>query len=247
MLMVANWKAYVGTAEEARKLFSVAKRLASKTRVRIVLLPPAPLFGLLAPKNKSRVSFGVQDVSTKMSGAHTGEVTAETVAGLGAKYVIVGHSERRAAGESLPQITEKLRRVLVEDLTPVLCVGESERDSDGRYLAYVREEITSALLPLSPRDRSRVVIAYEPIWAIGKTAADALSASDLAEMVLYIRKVLAEILPGKSSARTKVLYGGSVESENARALAGGTQIDGFLVGHASTDPVTFSKLVHAIS
>ncbi|HUQ30313.1 MAG TPA: triose-phosphate isomerase [Candidatus Paceibacterota bacterium] len=247
MIIVANWKAYVETTEKARTLFSRAKKIAPKTRVRIVLVPPAPFLGMLAPKNKSSVAFGAQDVSTMPGGAHTGESTAQSIAGAGASYVLVGHSERRARGESLADTAQKISHALAHDLIPILCVGERERDTEGKYLAFVREEITAALTPLSPKDRGRVIIAYEPIWAIGKTAADAISPMDLSEMILYIRKVLAEILPGKSSARTKVLYGGSVEPANARQLAGSARIDGFLVGHASVEPAQFVELVHAIS
>lgn len=247
MIIVANWKAYVETLDKARLLLGRAKKVAPKTRVRLVLVPPAPFLGLLASKNKSSIAFGAQDVSITAGGAHTGESTAQVIASSGATHVIVGHSERRAQGESLADTAQKTAHALAHNLIPILCVGERERDAEGKYLAFVREEITAALLPLSPKERGRVVIAYEPIWAIGKTSADAITPMDLSEMILYIRKVLAELLPGKSSARTKVLYGGSVEPENARELAGSASIDGFLVGHASVEPTQFTKLVQAIS
>lgn len=97
--------------------------------------------------------------------------------------------------------------------------------------------------PLAPKERPKIIIAYEPLWAINKTAADAIGSNDLTEMVLYIRKVLAELLPGKGSQHIPVLYGGSVEPENARLLALDSGIDGFLVGHASVDPASFALLV----
>ena len=104
----------------------------------------------------------------------------------------------------------------------------------------------SGIEPLAPKDRVKVIIAYEPLWAIGKTASAAISSNDLAEMVLYIRKVLAELLPGKNSAHSSVLYGGSVESSNMRALAGASGVDGFLIGHASVDPREFSAMVRQL-
>lgn len=247
MLIIANWKAYVDSPEKAKKLVARAKTLASKTKVGLVLLPPTPYVGLLAANNKSKVSFGVQDVSASTGGAQTGEVTAGTSASVGARYALAGHSERRACGESLSDISQKVAHALAQGMTPVLCVGEKERDAEGKYLSFIRDEITSALMPLQQKDRARVIVAYEPLWAIGKSAADAITPLDLSEMVLYIRKVLAELLPGKSSNQSRVLYGGSVEPVNARDLAGASGIDGFLVGRASVDLDSFSALVKTLS
>jgi triosephosphate isomerase (TIM) len=246
MLIVANWKAYVGDLKKAKKLFSIGKRLARTTTSDIVLAPPAPLLGALAVNNKSKVAFAAQDISATTGGAVTGEVTAGAYAEAGATYAIIGHSERRAAGDTDRIVAEKLVRACAHELIPILCVGEHERDDDGRYLAYIREELTTALAALAPKERAKVIVAYEPLWAIGKTAAFAIPPNDLGEMVLYIRKVLAELLPGKSSARSLVLYGGSVEPDNIRSLAVNSSIDGFLIGHASVDPITFTELVNQL-
>ncbi|MHB8660898.1 MAG: triose-phosphate isomerase [Minisyncoccota bacterium] len=247
MLIIANWKAYVEELEKAKKLFSVSKRLARNTRDTIVLAPPAPFLGALALRNKSKVAFAAQDVSVTTGGAQTGETTAHVYAEAGATYALVGHSERRATGDTDAIVAEKLTRALAHGLIPVLCVGERERDGEGRYLAAVREKITAAFAQLSPKERANVLIAYEPLWAIGKTAEQAIRPNDLAEMTLYIRKVLAELLPGKSSARSLVLYGGSVEPSGIRDLAASSSVDGFLVGHASVDPQTFALLVKQLA
>lgn len=246
MLIVANWKAYVEDAARAKKLLAAAKRLVRETGHDIVLAPPAPLFGALALKNKSRVAFAAQDVSLTTGGAHTGEATAAAYSAAGATYALVGHSERRAQGDTDAIIAQKLTRSLAQALTPILCVGEHERDGEGRYLSSIREQLTKALSDLLPKERSSVIIAYEPLWAIGKTADAAISPDDLSEMTLYIRKVLAELLPGKSSARSLVLYGGSVEPSDIRGLAATSGVDGFLVGHASIDPHTFTDLVRQL-
>lgn len=243
MLIVANWKAYVEDVSKAKKLLAVSKRLIRSSASTIVLAPPAPFLGTLALTNKSGVAFAAQDVSATLGGATTGEVTAPMYAAAGATYAIVGHSERRAAGDTSAIITEKLLRALAHNLIPILCIGERERDTEGRYLTTVREEITVAISMLSPKERMKVIVAYEPLWAIGKTASEAIDQRDLSEMVLYIRKVLAELLPGKSSAHSLVLYGGSVEPGNIRALAGGSGVDGFLIGHASVDTHLFASLV----
>ena len=144
-------------------------------------------------------------------------------------------------------VREKLGHAIAHTLTPILCVGETSRDAEGKYLSLLREALTLPLTPLSPKERAQVIVAYEPIWAIGKTAAEAITPSDLHETVLYIRKVLADLLPGRSVARAKILYGGSVEPTNAHALASATGIQGFLVGHASVEHATFSALVKSLA
>lgn len=247
MMVIANWKAYVEDAQKAKKLFSLAKRLAGATKVRIVLAPPAPQLGLLSPKNASKVEFAAQDISLSAGGPHTGEVTAPMFASLGVRYVIIGHSERRAAGETRDTVAQKIAHAVTHGLVPILCVGEKERDAEGHYLAEVRADIASALEGVEPKERADIIIAYEPVWAINKTANESIGVTDLAEMTLYIRKVLAELSTAKTSAKTTVIYGGSVEPENIRGLAGGSGIDGFLVGHASIDPVMFAALVKALS
>jgi len=247
MFIAANWKAYVESSTKAKKLFARAKRLTLSTKQEIMIAPPAPFLGMLALGNRSKVTFAAQDISNETGGAHTGEVTAATAKDAGATYAIVGHSERRAAGDDNNTVAIKLQRALAQGLSPILCIGERERDEQAHYLVFLREEIASALTPLSQKERIAVMIAYEPIWAIGKSAADSISPSDLTEMVLYIRKVLSEFLLGKSASRTRILYGGSVESDNARELADGIGIDGFLIGHAATEPESFTKLVKALA
>lgn len=243
MLIVANWKAYIEELSKAGELFSISRKLSKHTANKIILATPAPFVGIFAHKNKSAVAFAAQDISVTTGGAQTGESTAQVYVAAGATYTLVGHSERRARGETDAIIAEKISHALAHGLIPILCVGEHERDGDGRYLTLIREELIFALQSLTPKERAGVIIAYEPLWAIGKTADAAIELNDLAEMVLYIRKVLAELLPGKSSKHSLVLYGGSVEPSNARDLADESGADGFLIGHASVDPLSFSQLV----
>jgi triosephosphate isomerase len=246
MLIVGNWKAYVETLEKAKRLYAVGKRLSATGHHDIVLAPSAPHLGFLSAGNRSSVAFAAQDVSNTLGGAATGEVTAAAVASVGATHAIIGHSERRAAGDTDVIVLEKVQHALAHGLIPIICIGETERDAEAKYLNYLRAQLTTILTPLSQKERMQVVIAYEPIWAIGKTAAEAITPMDLNEMVLYIRKILSEFLPGKAGSKIKVLYGGSVEPGNARALAAASGIDGFLVGRASTDPVSFGALAKAL-
>jgi triosephosphate isomerase len=247
MLIVANWKAYVEDAARAKSLFTLTKRLKGKTRHELVLAPSSPHLGLLAYKNRSKVKFASQDVSATTGGAATGETSSQVLAKLGIPYCIIGHSERRAKGETDEQIAAKAQHLLAHGVSPILCVGERSRDAGAEYLNVIRAQLSEVLTLLSQKERMQLVVAYEPVWAIGKTAADALPAHELHEMMLYIRKVFGDFLPGKAPSRTKIIYGGSVEPENVRALAGGSRIDGFLIGHASVDAAMFSGIVKAIS
>lgn len=250
MLIVANWKAYVEQPAKARALVAAGKRAAARSDTRIVLAPPAPFIGMFAPAKPSKkesLSFAAQDLSDSTGGAATGELTAAMLAGLGVTHVIVGHSERRAMGESDALVAAKVRHALAHGITPIVCVGERERDPDAQYLQFLRGQIAAAFAPLEQKERMRLVLAYEPVWAIGKAAADAITPHDLQEMVLYIRKVLGEYLPGRGPERVPVLYGGSVEPGNIRDLAAGGQVDGFLIGHASVEVPTFSALVKALA
>lgn len=247
MLIVANWKAYVESRAKAKGLFQAAKRLSSKlprSISQVVIAPPAPYLGLLAAGNKSKVKFAAQDLSNTTGGAHTGEVTAAALRELGVSYVLVGHSERRAAGETDVTVASKAAHALAHGITPILCIGEAARDPDATYLKGLRAQIDAVYATLTPAERTQVVIAYEPLWAIGKSAADAITPSDLAEMVLYLRKLLSAYVP---AGKSKILYGGSVEPGNIRALAGGSGVDGFLIGHASADAASFTALVRAVS
>lgn len=250
MLIVGNWKAYVESKVKAKALSASAKRLVAKGDHEIVIAPAAPYIGMFAPARpvaKKGLMLGAQDVSITVGGAETGEVAAGLLRDLGVTYVIVGHSERRARGESDDVVIEKVRHVLAHGMTPILCIGESHRDTEAQYLKHIRAQLGAVMAALSPKERLSVVVAYEPIWAIGKSDMEAITPRDLAEMVLYIQKVLSDFMPGRANQKVRILYGGSVDSGNVRALAAGTDIEGFLVGRASTDVAGFSALVKAVS
>lgn len=250
MLIIGNWKAYVESKTKAKSLYAVAKRLASKSDHEIVIAPAAPYIGMFTPAKPGAnggLGLASQDVSVTVGGAETGEVSAGLLAELGVEYVIVGHSERRAHGETDEIVTEKARHALAHGMTPVLCIGERTRDPEAHYLKFLRTQVSAVYATLSPKERLQTVIAYEPLWAIGKTGAEAIQPGDLAELILYIRKVLADFVPGRANLKVRILYGGSVEPGNIRALAAGSGADGFLVGRASTDTAGLSGLVKGIS
>lgn len=247
MLIIGNWKTYVTSRTKATALYASAKRLAAQGKHTIAIAPPLPYIGMLAPKRagKRAPKLAVQDIDITDKAAQTGAVSADALRDLGVTHAIIGHSERRARGESNALVAEKVRHARAHGLIPVLCVGETERDAEAAYLMHIRAQIHTAFSALEVKERRWVIVAYEPVWAIGTGAV--ITPEDLAEMVLYIRKVLSEVLPEDTAPGVSILYGGSVDASNARGLTEDTGIQGFLVGRASSEVASFSALVKVVS
>lgn len=243
MIIVGNFKSYLTNRDDAESVVKAASKL--RTKHSIILAPSFVHLGYVAAKKHS-VELAAQDISIFGGGAHTGEVSADTVANAGANYVIVGHSERRADGETNSIVATKVCQALSAKLKVVLCVGEDERDSHATYLSFITEEITSALKGIKEADFKNIIIAYEPIWAIGKAADEAISTDDLEETVLFIKKVLRESFGEKAMKAVKILYGGSVNAENVKSLMV-PGLDGFLPGRASSSKETLKALVEAMN
>lgn len=244
MLFVLNTKAYLTKAAEVAPLRKAAALLAKAGHDVALALPLA----LMPDSLRDGVALAAQDVSVEGPGAHTGEATAEALAGAGVSYVIVGHSERRKAGETDTEVAAKLARVLSVGMTPVLCVGELARDDDGRYLEEVTVQLVSALSGLSEKDRAKVVVAYEPVWAISSAGgARPLTPDELAEAALFVRSVLAERFSPELAKKTRVLYGGSVTAEEVPGYVSTGRVQGFLVGRASASPESLAALAAALS
>ena len=173
--------------------------------------------------------------------AHTGEVSAAMLKQAGAQFCIVGHSERRALGEDNNTVHEQFARALGAGLAAVLCVGETERSAEGAHFSFIESQLASAFAGVGSVAR-RAVVAYEPLWAINKSAADAVRLQELEEMAIFIKKVLTDILGRAAAAKVPILYGGSVEGSNAGQLLE-SGISGFLVGHASADIGSFIEIL----
>jgi triosephosphate isomerase (TIM) len=240
--LVGNWKMNPDTLADAEVLFKAISRKAAKApSVAVVIAPPAPFLVSLASR-KSDVSLSTQDVSAEERGAFTGSISALEVKSAGAQYVIIGHSERRKAGDTDEIIGRKVSRAVEAGLKVILCVGEKERDQEAKYLREIREQILADIGKIDQKKASSLMIAYEPMWAIGKSYDTALSPRDIHEMTIYIRKVASEVL-GKSALKLKILYGGSVNFENAQAILKEAEIDGLLVGRQSLDPENFGAML----
>lgn len=243
--IVGNWKMNPDTLDEAKVLFSALSKKSSKTPdVAVVIIPPAPFIPFLSGKKKQVISIGAQDVSIEERGAFTGMVSATEMQTAGAEYALVGHSERRAMGDTDTIVAQKAVRVLNAGMKVILCVGEKERDEHAYYLRAIREQILFVINALPDKKKIKdITIAYEPVWAIGKSFALAPKPADIHEMVLYVRKVAIEALGKTDGLKLKVLYGGSVNSENAEAMLRESAIDGLLIGRQSLDPEAFSSII----
>jgi triosephosphate isomerase len=147
------------------------------------------------------------------------------------------------SGDTNDEVAKKLRLVFDAGLSAILCIGERERDHSGKYLAFIEEEIKSALSGIDLKTLGRLTIAYEPIFAIGKSADAALKPHDIHEMTLFIRRILSEKYDRDSAFRIPILYGGSVEVANAEGILRDGEVQGFLIGHASLDPAAFKEIL----
>jgi triosephosphate isomerase len=239
-LVAGNWKMN-GSLAALSELGPIAGAARSAGGVDVAVCPP---FTLIAPAvaRSGGLAIGGQDCHPQASGAHTGFISAAMLKEAGARLVIVGHSERRAeAGEDDEVVRGKAEAALAAGLLTILCVGESESERQaGRALERVAAQLAGSLPDL--RQETELVVAYEPIWAIGtgRTA----TAADVAEMHAHIRRALAERL-GDSGGRIRILYGGSVNAANAAELFAVADVDGALVGGASLAAAQFVPIVEA--
>ncbi|SMB85397.1 triosephosphate isomerase [Desulfonispora thiosulfatigenes DSM 11270] len=244
-VIAANWKMYK-TTNEAKNFVKQFKPLVEKnTEVEIVLCVPYTSLESLSEELKNeQIGLGAQNMYPINQGAFTGEISAEMLLNLGIKYVIIGHSERRQIfNETDEFIKQKLEKALVVGLTPILCIGETleERES-GATLTKCKTQIESAIQGVPKENLPKIIIAYEPIWAIGtgKTA----SPEDAEETIKGIRSIIAEIFDIEAAQKVRIQYGGSVNPENIKDLMSKDNIDGALVGGASLEATSFAQIVN---
>jgi triosephosphate isomerase len=242
--MAANWKMYK-TPDETRDFFhDFLPMVSGHTRDEIVVCPPyTDVATALEATRGSNVSIGVQNVHWKADGAYTGEISAPMLLCLGVTHVIVGHSERRQYfGETDDTVNLRLKTALESGLVPICCVGEvlEEREA-GLTEDVLRRQCVRAFHAISAKKAAKLIVAYEPVWAIGtgKTATPELAS----EAHAVIRREAAEVFGEQFAAQLRILYGGSVKPENVSSLMSQEEIDGALVGGASLDPKSFAAIV----
>jgi triosephosphate isomerase (TIM) len=243
-LIAANWKMNK-TPDETREFFrDFLPLVAGHSRDEIVVCPPyTDVDAAMAAAHGSGVAIGVQNVHWKAEGAYTGEISARMLLCLGVTHVIVGHSERRQYfGETDDTVNLRLKTALEAGLTPICCVGEvlEEREA-GMTDDVLRRQCVRAFHAISSKKAVKLVIAYEPVWAIGtgKTATPELAS----EAHAVIRREASEVFGEDFASKLRILYGGSVKPDNASTLMAQEEIDGALVGGASLDPKSFAAIV----
>jgi len=245
-LVVGNWKLHPATVEDAKRIAKKTRAVASKLEhTDVVACPPFPFIYTCATR-KPAASFhmGAQSVSPDESGAHTGEVSAAMLASMGVKYVIVGHSEQRAAGDTDEMVSKRIVRALDAGMTAIACVGEKVREESGSHFDFIKEQIKNSLAGVPEEKRDRIIIAYEPIWAIG--AQDAMPPEQIYEMSLFVKKAFSDIFGPEAGLKAKVLYGGSVNFRNASDIITIGKVDGLLVGRESVNMPGFTELLKAV-
>lgn len=243
-LIIGNWKMYPRTVKDARVKFTGIKKVASALRnVQTVVCPPSVFVGDLQKLvSGHRCVLGSQNTWIEQEGAYTGEISPAMLVSIGIQYVIVGHSERRSMGETDELVNKKTLASVKSGLKVVLCVGESERDLDGEYLKLIAAQLRTGLKNIQKKDLLNVVVAYEPIWAIGKDALRAATPEDALEVSISIKKTLADLY-GATASEVLVLYGGSVDARNSREFLLRSQVSGLLVGRASLDVDVFTSIL----
>src|SRR5690349_5012317 len=238
--MAGNWKMNLNHLEAIALVQKLAFSLTEQqlNDVEIVVLPPYTdirSVQTLVDGDKLLIGYGAQDLSPHPSGAYTGDISGAMLAKLGCQYVVVGHSERRAYHhEDDALVNAKVNAALANGIVPILCVGEGlDVREAGRHVAYSSDQLLAGLKGLTPEQVANVVIAYEPVWAIGtgKTA----TPEDAQEVIGALRNLLADTQPSGVADRVRILYGGSVKANNVAGIMEKPDVDGALVGGASID------------
>ncbi|WP_326833960.1 triose-phosphate isomerase [Amycolatopsis rhabdoformis] len=246
-LIVGNWKMNLNHLEAIALVQKIAFALPEKyyAKVDVAVLPPFTdirSVQTLTDGDKLSLTYGAQDVSAHDSGAYTGEVSGPMLAKLGCTYVTIGHSERREYhAETDELVNKKVRAAIKHGITPILCVGEKlEVREAGEHHSHATNQLLEGLKGLKAEQVKDVVVAYEPVWAIG--TGKVATPADAEEVCKTIRTVLSEKYGDEVASAVRVLYGGSVKSGNVGELVGCENIDGALVGGASLDGDEFTKL-----
>jgi triosephosphate isomerase len=243
-LIAANWKMYKNPSQTAEFFREFLPLVAGHTRDEIVVCPPYIDLGAAVDAAKgTNVAVGAQDLHWEKEGAFTGEICSSMLLDVGCTHVIIGHSERRQyCGETDDIVNLKLKAALEAGLTPIVCVGEVLEEREAGFTEDVlRRQWTRAFHKVSTKKAGKLVVAYEPVWAIGtgKTATPQIAS----EAHLVVRGEAAKTFGEEFAAKLRILYGGSVKPENAKALMAEEEIDGALVGGASLDPQSFAAIV----
>lgn len=242
-LIAGNWKMHNNCAQSVELVSQLIKSVPD-SEVDIVVAPPYTALSSVATVLKgSPIALSAQNIFWEESGAFTGEIAPAMLKDVGCTYVIIGHSERRQFfNETNETVNKRLKAALKASLIPILCIGETLTEREGeKTLAVIEEQITGGLLNVSPDEMEPVIVAYEPIWAIG--TGETATPEQAQEVHRFIRELVARIFSKQIADGIRILYGGSVKPDNVDHLMAQTDIDGALVGGASLKADSFARLI----
>jgi triosephosphate isomerase len=252
-IIVANWKMNPESLERAVELYQSVKKMAVQCgNVTTVICPPSVYVSELVRRSGKfppgrQMQIGVQNVFGERTGAYTGEVSPSMAYSAGARYAIIGHSERRSGKSGCAEtdefISAKVFYSLKAELNVILCVGERGRDEHGDYLKTLQAQIEADIPKMQRKNYERLIIAYEPLWAIGKDAVRPATPEESEQIAIFIKKVLAGIMGKTLAMQIPILYGGSVDVSNAESFLRDGGVRGLLVGRESLDAGAFSKIL----
>ena len=245
-VIAGNWKMYRTQAETRAFFAEFLPLVANTTDCDIVICPPFTSIPVAVAATKgSNVAIGGQNLYWQSQGAFTGEISAGMLAEAGCRYVIVGHSERRQFfGDNDGAVAQKARAAVADGLTPIVCVGESLADrEDGRTQEVLSQQFLGGPASLTPEEFSRILLAYEPVWAIGtgRTATPEIAAAAHA----FIRSCVRDQFSAEVAVSVRILYGGSVKHDNIQGLKAQPDLDGALVGGASLEAKSFAAIANS--
>ena len=246
-IVAANWKMNMTQAESARFVESLLIDLGDISDVEVVIIPPFTAIAKVteALGKAQNIKIGAQNMYWEKNGAFTGEISAALLRDLFVRYVVLGHSERRALfGETDEIVNRKVHAAHEASLRPIVCVGETlEQREKGKVEKVLSKQLSGSLAKLEAKELQETVVAYEPVWAIG--TGKVASTEQAQEAHAFIRKTLSDLSDGATADKIRIQYGGSVKPDNARELMSQSDIDGALVGGASLDSRSFAQIVKA--
>ncbi|MFH1769141.1 MAG: triose-phosphate isomerase [Parcubacteria group bacterium] len=245
-IIIANWKANLGSLDEARGLFEAENKASGEyPSVETVICPPFVFIEELSGMavDTGLAVLGAQDVSQEASGPHTGEVTVEMLKGFGVKYVLVGHSDRRSLGDTDEVINKKIKLLIEADITPVLLVGEEEKN-DAISQDTLVDQLSRGLEGLAKEQVKKVILTYEPVWAISTSKdAEADTSEGAVSAIKMMQDILVKLFNFDLDDMPKILYGGSVKETNVGDFMAKSEIAGAVVGGASLRPEEFKNIL----
>ncbi len=245
--VVANWKMNPETLSKAQELSKgVEKGLKKNSNTKVILCAPSVFLPILTVKKSKMISWGAQNMHWEKQGPYTGEISSKMVVGSGATYVILGHSERRALSETSDMVNKKILAALKSGLTPIVCIGERERDPQSNYLTTLKQQVIETFQKLPKASLKKIIVTYEPVWAISSHQVRPATPEESTEMVIFIKKILADMYGQQIVAGINFLYGGSVNPEDALSFIVHGNVSGLLVGHASLKAKTFLQIINSM-